>query len=356
MIIFSCLYLLTSAFCPVRSVDHWQQSTSVPLLDVFNCGLSSPAPSSSDRFSAFLPRCLCAMWSWVLPSLSSPVESRSEPGWWCCWQASWGRVSAPCVPWFPSFSSLVESRSGPAWWCCWQASWGRVSAPCVPWFPSFSSSVNSRSKPAWRCCWQASWGCGQSNPGSSPLPLPLWIPDQSLPGDVAGRLPEDESLPHVFLGSPLSLPLWSPGQSLADDVAGRLPEGVANPTLGLLLFLFPCGVQVRACLVLSLAGFLRVWPIQPWVFPSLSSSVESRSEPAWWCCWQASWGVASPAPLSSADLCVHWFLICCLPLVLVSYLLLPLDTEDFAQTAVDESLELMECCLSRSPCLRSVEE
>ena len=81
--------------------------------------------------------------------------------------------------------------------------------------------------------------------------------------------------------APLSLPLWIPGHSLPGDVAGRLPEGVASPTLGLPLLLFPCGLQVRACLVMLLAGFLRVWPDQPLVFPSFSSPVDSRSEPAW---------------------------------------------------------------------------
>ena len=352
MIIFSCLYLLTSALCPVRSVDHWQQSTSVPFWMSSTVG------------------CLLQLLPLLL-SISASVSLHHV-------------VLGPPLFVFPCG---VQVR---ACLVMLLAGFLRTSlctmCSLVPLF-LFPCGVQVRAC-LW-CCWQASWGCGQSNPGSSPLPLPLWIPDQSLPGDVAGRLPEGESLPHVFLGSPLSLPLWSPGQSLPGIVTCRLPEGVANPTLGLLLFLFPCGVQFRACLVLLLAGFLRVWPIQPWVFPSLSSPVNSRSEPAWWCCWQASWGcgesnpgssplclplwspgqslpgdvagrlpegVASPTPLSSADLCGQLFLICCLPLVLVSYLLWPQDTEDFAQTAVDESPELMECCLSRSPCLRSIEE
>ena len=55
-------------------------------------------------------------------------------------------------------------------------------------------------------------------------------------------------------------------------------------------------------------------------------------------------GVANPTGLSSMDLSGHWFLICCLPQVLVSYLLWPLDTEDSAQTPIDESPELVECC------------
>ena len=33
--------------------------------------------------------------------------------------------------------------------------------------------------------------------------------------------------------------------------------------LGLSLFFFPCGFQVSACFVMLLAGFLRVWSIQP---------------------------------------------------------------------------------------------
>ena len=57
-----------------------------------------------------------------------------------------------------------------------------------------------------------------------------------------------------------------------------------------------------------------------------------------------SQGVVNPSPLSSADLCRHWFLICCLLRVFVLYLLWPPDTEDFVQTAVDESVELMEYC------------
>ena len=81
--------------------------------------------------------------------------------------------------------------------------------------------------------------------------------------------------PWVFLS--FSSPVDS--RSLPGDVAGGLPEGVANPTLGLPLCLFPCGFQVTACLVMLLAGFLRVWPVQPWVCPSFSSPVDSRSQP-----------------------------------------------------------------------------
>ena len=94
--------------------------------------------------------------------------------------------------------------------------------------------------------------------------------------------------------------------------------------LSLPLFLFSCWFQVRACLLMLLAGFLK--------------------------------GVANPTPISSADVCGHWFLICCLPQVFVSYHTCPPDTEDFAQTAFDNSLELMECSLSRSPWFRSIEE
>ena len=66
-------------------------------------------------------------------------------------------------------------------------------------------------------------------------------------------------------------------------------------------------------------------------------------------------GVVSPTPLSSTDLCGHWFLICCLHRS-SAYLRWPLDTEDLVQTAVDKSLELTECWLSHSPCFRSIEE
>ena len=169
----------------MRTTGHQLLSASTP-----DSGLSSPPPSSSDCFYAFLPQCLCAVCSWVVPSVSCPVDSRSESAWGCCWRASWGCVSSLCVA------------------------------------------------------------------GSSPPSLPLWVP----------------------------------GQSLAADVAGWLPEGVANPTLDLPLLLLPRGFQVRAWLLMLLAGFLRVWPIQPWVFPSFSSPVGSRSEPACWCCWLASWG------------------------------------------------------------------
>ena len=92
--------------------------------------------------------------------------------------------------------------------------------------------------------------------------------------------------------SPLSLPLWIPGQSLPGDVAaGWRTEGVANPT-----------------------------------------------------------------PLSSMNLCGHWFLVCCPAQALTAYLVWPLDTEDFAQIAVNKSLELMECWQSHSPSFWSTEE
>ena len=67
-------------------------------------------------------------------------------------------------------------------------------------------------------------------------------------------------------------------------------------------------------------------------------------------------GVANPSPFSSTDLCRHWFVVCCPPQVLIADLLWPPDAEDFEQTFVDESLELMECWLSHSPCFRSIEE
>ena len=86
----------------------------------------------------------------------------------------------------------------------------RVSLLHVVFF-SFSSPVDSRSESSWRYCWQASRGSL----------LAMW-------------------------SFPLSLPLWIPGQSLPGDVAVRLPGGVASPTLGLPLFLSPCGLQATA--------------------------------------------------------------------------------------------------------------
>ena len=53
-------------------------------------------------------------------------------------------------------------------------------------------------------------------------------------------------------------------------------------------------------------------------------------------------GVVNPAPLFFYG-CEQPLVVCCPPQVLIAYLLWPLDTEDFAQTAVDKSLEVMEC-------------
>ena len=58
---------------------------------------------------------------------------------------------------------------------------------------------------------------------------------------------------------------------------------MANPTLGLPLFLFPYGFQIRACLVMLRAGFLRVWPIQPHFLLRI-------------CVATGSWSAASPPP------------------------------------------------------------
>ena len=136
------------------------------------------------------------------------------------------------------------------------------------------------------------WTSGQSLPGDVagrlpegvtdptldlPLSLPLYIPGQGLPGDVAGRLPEGVANPTLDL--PLSLPLYIPGQGLPGDVAGRLPEGVANPTLDL-PFSLPLYIPGQ----------------------SLPGDVAGR----------LSEGVANPTPLSSTDLCRQWFL-CLLP-------------------------------------------
>ena len=109
--------------------------------------------------------------------------------------------------------------------------------------------------------------------------------------------------------------LYFPGDSRSQpaDVAGRLPEGVANPTLGLPLFLFPWGFRVTACLVMLLAGFLRVWPIQLYFLLLICAASGS---------WVAVFHRSS------------------------SYLLWPPDIEVLA---------LMECCLSCSPRFRSTE-
>ena len=53
-------------------------------------------------------------------------------------------------------------------------------------------------------------------------------------------------------------------------------------------------------------------------------------------------------PIKPHNLCGHWFLVHCPPRVLIAYLLRPPDTENFAQTAVDKSLERMECWLRHS--------
>ena len=56
-------------------------------------------------------------------------------------------------------------------------------------------------------------------------------------------------------------------------------------------------------------------------------------------------GVSNSAPLYSQDL--HGgdcFLVCCFPQFLICDLLWPVDTNDFAQAAIDESLKLTECC------------
>ena len=96
--------------------------------------------------------------------------------------------------------------------------------------PSASAPDSVRSFPGMTASQQFCLGVSAPYvPGSSPLSLPLWIPGQSLPGDVVGRLPEGMSLPHVFLGSS-PLPLWIPGQSQPGDVAGWLTEGAASPT------------------------------------------------------------------------------------------------------------------------------
>ena len=79
-------------------------------------------------------------------------------------------------------------------------------------------------------------------------------------------------------------------------------------SLRLPLFLFPCGFQVKACL-LMLAGFLSVLPIQPhFLLRICETNVFDL--------------------VFSVD-------------AYLAYLVWPVDADNFAQTAVDESLELM---------------
>ena len=79
-------YLLTYiGLCPMRSIGHGQQSTNAP-----NAVPSSPAPSRSDRFSAFLPRCLCAICSWGPPLFLFSCGLQVRACLVCCWQASRG--------------------------------------------------------------------------------------------------------------------------------------------------------------------------------------------------------------------------------------------------------------------------
>ena len=69
---------------------------------------------------------------------------------------------------------------------------------------------------------------------------PLGLPLHLLPAVTAlMHFCLSVSGPCVPGSSPLSLPLRIPGHSLPGDAAGWFIEGVANPTLGLPLFLFP---------------------------------------------------------------------------------------------------------------------
>ena len=98
-----------------------------------------------------------------------------------------------------------------------------------------------------------------------------------------GLLPHEEHRPStplrqltqlwaVFPSSFLEWPLLSSSASVS----------LRHVFLGLPLFLFPCGFQVRACLVMLLAGFLRVWPIPPhfilWICAAMCTCIYSHKQ------------------------------------------------------------------------------
>ena len=94
-------------------------------------------------------------------------------------------------------------------------------------------------------------------------------------------------------------------------------------------------------------------PCVPGSFPLSLPCVDSRPDPAYWCCWLASRGCGQS---NQTFFCVSVLpLVCCPPLVLITNLW-PADTGDFAQRAVDKRLELIECWLSRSPWFWFIEE
>ena len=86
----------------------------------------------------------------------------------------------------------------------------------------------------------------------------------------------------------------------------------------------PCGFQIRACLVRLLAGFLRMWSVQLHFLLRI-------------CAAMGSWSAA-----------LHWSMLLIFPGHPIQRI--------FAQTAVDKSLELIECWFSHSSCLWSIEE
>ena len=110
-----------------------------------------------------------------------------------------------------------------------------------------------------------------------------------------------------------------------------------HPTLGCLLHVLP---RVTTSLHFCLGVFAPCVPGSSPLSLPLGIPGQSLSGDA---AGRLPEGVANPTPLSAMDLCGHWFLMWCLSQVFVSLLVWPPDTKGFAQTAVDESLELMEC-------------
>ena len=111
----------------------------------------------------------------------------------------------------------------------------------------------------------------------------------------------------MLLGLPLPPPplsLRMAGQSLPGDVAGSSPPPLSLRTAG----------------------------------QSLPGDVAGRLPES----------VADPAPRSFRDMCGNRFLVCSPPQTLAGNLW-PAGTENSTQTAVEDSLELVECCCCRSP-------
>ena len=112
----------------MRSIGHRQQSASAP-----DAALSSPAVSMGDRISAFPPRCLCTVCSWVLPSclplwilgqsLTSDVAGRLPEGMAdptpLCTTGLCGHWFLICCPPQLLVSHLLSPRRGLCADSCW---------------------------------------------------------------------------------------------------------------------------------------------------------------------------------------------------------------------------------------------